>query len=444
MKTLGERAVVLGGSIAGLLAARALADAYTEVVIVERDELPAGRTHRRGVPQGRHIHALLARGQSAIEELLPGLTAELTASGVPAGDMLADTRLYFSGHRFRAAPSGLPILCASRPQLEAAIRSRVLALPGVTVLDRCDVSGLATASGRVTGARVIRRMDGAAEETVPADLVVDATGRGSRTPSWLEALGHPRPSTDEVRLGVCYTSRTYRLRPGALDGELAIIAGATPDHPRGAALQATEDGEHLLTLYGVLGDRPPTDPAGFEDFAAGLRFPDVHRALQGAEPVTEPVAYRFPASVRHRYTHLPDGLLVIGDAVCSFNPIYGQGMSVAALEALALHRHLAKGAPRPRTYQRAVNRIIDPAWTMATKADLAYQDGWSPSLIERYITRIHAGAAQNPDLGRAFLRVSGLVDPPTALLRPTTAARALRHGARETPESPLAAHAGPS
>ncbi|TDC80733.1 FAD-dependent monooxygenase [Actinomadura sp. 7K507] len=439
MKILGERAVVLGGGIAGLLAARVLADAYTEVVIVERDELPDGPGHRRGVPQGRHTHALLARGHSALEELFDGLTAELTASGVPAGDMLADTRVYLSGHLLRAAPSGLTMLGVSRPRLEASIRARVRALPGVTVLDRCDVSGLVAdpGGGRVTGARVIRRIDGDAEETVPADLVVDATGRASRTPLWLDSLGHPRPPVAEVPIGICYTSRTYRPASGALNGHLAVITAATPDHPRGGALQVTEGGDFLLSLYGVLGDRPATDPEGFDAFAAGLRFPDIHRVLQDSKPLTDPVPYRFPASVRHRYEQLPrlpDGLLVIGDAVCTFNPVYGQGMSVAALEALVLRRHLKREtAPQPMRFQRDIGRIIDTAWTISAKADLAYQNTGtrSPSrLIERYITRIHQGATQDPALGRAFLRVAGLIDPPTALLRPTTATRVLRQTLR--------------
>ncbi|MEU8798204.1 FAD-binding monooxygenase [Spirillospora sp. NPDC048819] len=442
MKILGDRAVVLGGSIAGLLAARVLADAYGEVVVVERDELPDGPAHRQGVPQGRHIHALLARGHSALEELFEGLTAELAADGAPAGDMLGDTRLYFNGHRYRPAPSGLPMLCASRPMLEASIRTRVRALPGVTVLDRCDVSGLVASpgGGTVTGARVLRRIDGAAEEIIPADLVVDATGRASRTPLWLDALGHPRPPVDEVRIGVCYTSRTYRPDSGVLNGDLAVIMGATPEHPRGGALLATEGGEFLLTLYGVLGDRPATDPEGFDGFAAGLRFPDLHRVMLGSEPLTDAVSFRFPASVRHRYERLPrlpDGLLVIGDAVCAFNPVYGQGMSVAALEALALRRHLGRGtAPRPTRFQRDIGRIIDPAWTTSTQADLAYQDTRRPApsrLIERYIDRIHAGATRDPDLGRAFLRVAGLIDPPPALMRPSTATRVLRHALRRGP-----------
>jgi len=176
--------------MAGLVAARALADAYAQVVVVDRDELPETAMHRRGVPHGRHAHALLARGQQALEELFPGLTAELIAQGVPAGDLLANGRWYVSGHRLRQENIGLVSLSVSRPLLEGYVRARVRALPNVAFLDSCDILGLtATPDGRrVTGARV-RRADGSAGEVLGADLVVDATGRGSRTPIWLEALG---------------------------------------------------------------------------------------------------------------------------------------------------------------------------------------------------------------------------------------------------------------
>ena len=192
-RQIGDRAVVIGASMAGLLAARVLADSYGQVTVIDRDELPETPTHRRGVPHGRHIHALAARGQQVLEELFPGLTAELVADGAPAGDMLTDARFYLSGHRLRQAHTGLMLLCASRPFLEGHVRARVRALPNVRFLDRCDVVGLATTPDgrRVTGVRVLRRADGSAEELLGADLVVDASGRGSRTPAWLERARLP-------------------------------------------------------------------------------------------------------------------------------------------------------------------------------------------------------------------------------------------------------------
>jgi 2-polyprenyl-6-methoxyphenol hydroxylase-like FAD-dependent oxidoreductase len=438
-RQLGDRAVVLGASMAGLLAARVLTDAYAQVTVLDRDQLPEAGTHRRGVPHGRHLHALLAAGQQALEELLPGLTAELVAHGAPAGDVLANGRWYLNGHRLRQAPTGMVALCASRPFLEGHVRGRVRALPNVTFVDACDIVGLATTpdGGRVTGARVRRRAGGSAEEVLGADLVVDATGRGSRTPLWLQALGYVPPETEQVRIGLGYATRTYRLAPDALGGDLGMLHGSTPEHPRGGALLLIEGGRWMVTLAGMLGDYPPTDPDGFLAFARSLRFPDIYQAIGDAEPLDDPVAFRFPASVRHRYERLPrfpDGLLVVGDAICSFNPIYGQGMSVAALEALTLRRHLRRvAAPQPRRWFGDLARVVDVPWDIAVGGDLVFpgvqgRRTAKVRLVNAYLARLHAAAAHDAGLASAFMRVAGLVAPPQSLLRPGVVLRVLRPG----------------
>jgi len=436
-RQVGDRALVLGGSMAGLVAAQVLADAYSQVTVIDRDQLPKASTHRRGVPHGRHAHALLARGQQALEELFPGLTAELVAQGAPTGDLLANGRWYVSGHRLRQGHIGLVSLCVSRPLLEGHVRARVRALPNVAFLDSCDIVGLATTSAgrRITGARVLRRAAGSAEEVLDADLVVDATGRGSRTPIWLQALGYARPASEQVRVGLGYATRTYRLPPDALDGDLAVLDAPTPDHPRGGALLRLEGDRWMVTLAGMLGDHPSTDPHGFLAFARSLRFPDIYQTIRDAEPLDDPVGFRFPASVRHRYERLdrfPDGLLVMGDAVCSFNPIYGQGMSVAALEALALRRYLERGAePQPRRWFRDLARVVDVPWDIAVGGDLAVpgvqgRRTLKVRLVNAYIARLHAAGAHDASLASAFVRVAGLVAPPQTLLRPSIIVRVLR------------------
>jgi 2-polyprenyl-6-methoxyphenol hydroxylase-like FAD-dependent oxidoreductase len=437
-RQIRARAVVLGASTAGLLAARVLADAYAQVTVIDRDDLPDGAMHRRGIPHGRHVHALLARGQQALEELFPGFTADLVGQGMPAGDMLGDTCWYLGGHRLRQANTGLVALSASRPVLESEVRARVRALPNVTFVDRCDAVGLMTTPDRhrVTGACVLRRADGSAvEEVLSAGLVIDATGRGSRTPAWLEALGYPRPRQDQVRMGLGYATRIYRVRRDALGGDLALVHGATPQHSRGGVLQLLDGDRAMLTLGGILGDHPPTDPDGFLAFARSLQFPEIYQAIRDADPLDDPVPFRFPASVRRRYERLgrlPDGFLVIGDAVCSFNPVYGQGMTVAAVEALTLRSHLERGAePQPRQFFRDISRVVDAPWAMAVGGDLAFPGVQGHRtvmirLVNGYLARLHAAAAHDASLATAFIGVAGLVERPESLLRPSIALRVLR------------------
>jgi len=426
-----DHAVVLGASMAGLLAARVLAESYRTVTVIDRDVMPEIRTHRRGVPQGRHIHILHSRGLQVLNELFPGFTAQALQTGAELGDTLGSVRSVMSGYRLRQTDIGLPILFASRPLLEGQVRTRVRALPGVTLKQGTDIAGLTMSADRrrVTGVQChgSGRAVAGTPETIVADLVVDATGRGSRTPVWLPEWGYQPPARERLEIGLGYATRSYRLRPGALGSDKAILITATPDHPRVGMVVTLEGGRHMVGLSGILGDHPPTDPAGFEAFAASLAVTDVADAIAGAAPLDDPVAFRFPASVRHRYErlrHLPEGLLVLGDALCSFNPIYGQGMTVAANQALALRRLLTCGRdPAPREYFRAIATVTDSPWDLAVGADLAFPGvpGTRTAkvrLVNAYLPRLHAAAAHDVTLGAAFVRVVGLVETPQTLLRP--------------------------
>lgn len=239
--------------------------------------------------------------------------------------------------------------------------------------------------------------------------------------------------------GVAYATGIFRLRPGALGHDLAVIAAPTPAHPRGAGLAIIEGQRHIVTLMGMLGDRPPTDLAGFLDFAKSLQVPDVYDAIVDAKPLDELVGFRFPANIRRRYEHMrrfPDGLLVIGDGICSFNPIYGQGMSVAAIEALTLRGHLTRGRePCPRKVLRDFAKVIDAPWDMTVGADLAFPSvggrrNAKTRMANVYIPRLHAAAAHDAALAIGFLRVAGLVERPATLFRPDVAMRVLKHSLR--------------
>ncbi|MFJ9829566.1 FAD-dependent oxidoreductase [Streptomyces sp. NPDC101160] len=437
--TAAHRAVVLGGSMAGLLAARVLADAYAEVLLVDRDRLVDVTGPRRGVPHGRHAHGLVARGQQVLEEQFPGLTEDLAAAGAEPGDFGHACHWYFNGRRIAPADTGLVSVPAGRPVLEEQVRRRVQQIPNVRFVEEHDILGLLTTPDRtrVTGARIQARAAGSEPEELEADLVVDTTGRGSRTPIWLEELGYARPEEERVEIDLAYTTRHYRIDHDPLGDAQAIIPAATPEHPRGGLFyRLPGDGDiYELSLTGILGDHAPTDPEGFDAFMRSLPIPDLYEAVAGAEPVDDPVMFRYPASVWRHYERLerfPDGLLVMGDAVCSFNPVYAQGMTVAALESLALRRHLAcLERPRANAFFKNIAALIKAPWELAAGSDLGYEGvagrrTLKVRMANAYVARLQAAAEHDPELSNAFIRVAGLVDPPQALMRPRLMLRVLR------------------
>ncbi|MFD0395959.1 FAD-dependent oxidoreductase [Streptomyces nogalater] len=219
--------------MAGLFAARVLSDAYTHVTVVDRDTLTGATEPRKGVPQGRQVHGLLASGHQVIEELFPGITDEMVRSGAHLGDLAGNLRWYVNGVRLRRSRTGVQALTSSRPFLERHVRERVEALPNVEFLERRDILRLCTTPGhdRVTGAVVARQDDGGAEETLTADLVVDTTGRGSRTPAWLAEFGYGQVEEERQKIGLGYTTCHYRMRSDPYRGDTAINIMASPPCP---------------------------------------------------------------------------------------------------------------------------------------------------------------------------------------------------------------------
>lgn len=450
-------AVVIGASIAGLLAASVLAETFPRVTVFERDTLPQEPEPRRGVPQSRQLHAMHARGAEALSELLPGFWDEMVAAGAPVGDTQADVHWYLDDYLLKPAPSGLAGIAITRPRLEWLMRSRVAALPAVRITDATDVTGLVTADGRVTGVTVgAARTPDAVPSTVAADLVIDATGRGSRAVTWLGELGFPVPRSSELRADVTYLSRFYSRDPAQLDGRFGGLVTPYPGKPRGGAVLRQEGERFVVLLAGMIGEEPPLDEAGMLAYADSLACPDIAAVMRQSTPLGEPVRFTYPASTMHHYEELGSylgGFLLIGDALCGLNPIYGQGITVAALEALTLRRMLGSSggagpaeapvpaADLPRTYFREVGKLLAEAWATAAAADLRFPQiaGKRPpgsGLINAYMVKYRAAASVDPVLGRTFLRVANMMDKPTRLLSAGHILRVFRSAGKATQAMP--------
>jgi flavin-dependent dehydrogenase len=324
------------------------------------------------------------------------------------------------------------------------VRARVRALPTVEIVDRCDVAGLVTtaARDRVTGVRILRGAVGV-EETLGADLVLDATGRSGRATGWLATIGYDLPPQEQLTIHVKYATRHLRLRPGALGGQKFVAIGAEPDRPTGLVLFAEEQDRWVLTLIGYDRHHPPADPEGFLTFAEHVAPPDVFAAICDAEPLDDIVAHRFPANLRRRYERMrrfPAGLLVFGDALCSTNPAYALGMSVAALQAVALRDSLASDdGDLARRFFRAAAKPIDMAWQLTVGSDLALPQVQGPRplparVINAYVNRVLTAAERDPAVAERFLRVAALQDPVTRLFRLPTALRVVLGNLHRRPE----------
>ncbi|TDP38080.1 NAD(P)/FAD-dependent oxidoreductase [Nocardia ignorata] len=423
-----QHALVIGAGVAGLLAARVLAERFDRVTVVERDELDAKEAVRRGVPQAWHLHGLLDRGRRIMEELYPGFTEEAVADGATVAEVLVGTRWYVGGSRLAAGATGLTSLIATRSLLETVLRRRTLRMRGIELLTRTTVQGLIGDAQRV---RAVRVTGPAGEQTLAADLIVDASGRGSRITLWLTAIGAEVPDEERLEVDLGYASRFFRHRPGQLDGQASVIVSTGADGRGGGAVRVEGDRWHV-TLAGMLGDHPPTDEQGFRAYAASLSAPDIHTIVVGSDPLGEPVPYRFRTAVRRRFDRqraAPAGLLVLGDAQCAFNPLYAQGMTVAALQAAAL-RDCLDADDLPARFYAAAADAVAVAWQLAAGSDLRNpgvegRRTLRTRLTDVFVARVQRVAHRDPRVARTFLRVAHLVDAPAALTAPGTLRRIL-------------------
>jgi len=440
-----EHAIVIGGGIAGLLSAHVLSRHFRRVTLFDRDRFPATPQTRPGIPQAHHVHVLLTRGYKILRELLPGFDAHLRQMGAPLMDWAQDVDWFIGGGWTPKHPSHLRARIASRSALEWAIREEVRALGRVSLRDGVEVKRLLSdpSSQRVTGVEVESRPGGPnlAELVHKADLVVDASGRGSKGPGWLESLGFGPPEQTVVNAHLGYASRLYR-RPQdwSESWQTLYIMNEPPKNPRSGVLTTIEDGRWLVTLVGYNKNYPPTDEEGFEAYAKALAAPTLYHAIRQAEPLSRIHGYRRTENRQRHYERMdrwPGGFLCIGDAVCMLNPVYGQGMTVSAMAAQLLDRYLGRidgkalDSKQCLMFQKRLARSNSPAFMAATSDDFRWPEtqGKPPpglSYMHRYIDHVFQAALRSELVHTRLIEVLHLTRPPTSLLRPEIVSRVLR------------------
>ncbi|OMC28595.1 oxidoreductase [Mycobacterium colombiense] len=444
--TARDHAVVIGGSIAGLCAARVLSDSYSRVTVYERDELPAQPANRATVPQDRHLHMLMARGAIEFEDLFPGLLDDMVAAGVLKLENRPDCiHLGAAGHVLGTGQTLRDEFTAyvpSRPHLEWQLRKRVRDLDNVTVARRSVAEPrFDRARQRVTGVLLDPAgADGDDPEFIAADLVVDAAGRGTRLPVWLTDWGFERPVEQAMDIGIHYATQRFAI-PDGLIAEKVVVAGASHDQSLGLGMLCYEDATWVLTTFGVANAKPPGTFPEMLDLARQLLPAHFHAALTRAEPLGDPAFHAFPASKWRRYDkleRLPGGIIAFGDAVASFNPTFGQGMTMTSLQAGHLRRALQFPDDRVAAeLNRATAKSTFPVWMMNAIGDVTFHHAgtkgpipwwWRPSgaLFDQFL-----GAAETePVLAEWFLRRFSLLDSLYMVPPPRIIGRAMAHNLR--------------
>jgi 2-polyprenyl-6-methoxyphenol hydroxylase-like FAD-dependent oxidoreductase len=432
-----KHAVVVGASLGGLCAARVLADTSERVTVYERDDLPDGPANRAAVPQGRHVHLLMARGAQEFETHFPGLLDDMVADGVPILENRPDC-IHFgaAGHVLgtqHTLQDEFTAYVPSRPQLEWQIRRRVLAIENVDVVHAAvNEPTYDATTGRVTGV-VLDSGD-----VVESDVVIDATGRGTRLPVWLEKWGYERPHEDTVDVGIAYASQRVQVPDGML-AEKVVVAGACREQPLGIGMLFYEDGVWNMTTFGVGKVEPPQNFAQMCDLADKILPSHVSSALRQGTPLGEVAFHKYPTSRWRRYDKLdrfPGGILAFGDAVVSFNPTFGQGMTMTSLQAGHLKRALqTPGADVVREFNRATAKTTYPVWTMNAIGDLVLHNAtgsapWWYKPVGGLFDQFLGAAETDPVLAEWFLRRFSLLDSLYMVPSARLVGRTIRHNMR--------------
>src|SRR5271163_2473294 len=442
-ETKRAHAVVIGGSVAGLLAARVLADHFAGVTVIEKDAWPVDGAARTGVPQGRHTHILLPSGAQVLERLFPGRIAELVRDGARKFDY-GRSRFYVGGTWLPRVATKLDSFAQTRPFLEEHLRRWVGELPNVRIVYETNVFAplFESANARVAGLEIGK--GGADREQLRADLVIDATGRHSRLPGWLAENGFGDVPETKIGIDLGYATGRFQVPADVLpDHPMLYIVGPPPEKTRVGVVFQVENEIAFGGLAGYHGDYPPAELDGFLEFAKSLSQPDVYKVLSRAKLCGPIAQYRIPAPVRrhyHKMRRFPAGILPIGDAICSFDPAFGQGMTVAALEAEILSRCLMQGLSEEglgRAYLRAVSRCLDVPWTLCCDENFKYPQTTGPRSYFFPFTRRYKDflmTCGDPVVLAEIYKVLTLTAPPQILLRPDIPMRALSRKIRRVME----------
>ncbi len=434
MSTTRQHAIVIGGSMAGMLTAQVLSSYFEKVTIIDRDQFPEEAEIRDGVPQARHLHVLLAKGLEIVERLFPGIEAEMIANGATTQVWGQDTTMFMERGWMPSFESEMKTHGISRMVLEWLVRKRIRANNKITLTERTIVKRLVTTDDKQRVIGVETQMKGeTTTRIVEANLVADASGRSSNAPEWLTGLGYEQVKETVVNSFLGYASRWYKRPPTfPADKKMITIQSLPPKYLSGGVIMEVENGECIVTLAGVNRNYPPTDEVGFLEFTRNLLSPAIYDIIRDAEPLSKVFGYqRTENRIRHyeRFNRWPDGFLVLGDAACAFNPIYGQGMTTAAMEAEALGKLLNEYTGRStagmtKVFQTRLAKVIETPWLMATSEDLRYPategeaPNWRIRFVQQYIQRIIAIMPDYPEVADTFLHVMNLVQPPTQLFRP--------------------------
>jgi 2-polyprenyl-6-methoxyphenol hydroxylase-like FAD-dependent oxidoreductase len=434
-KTIGKQAVVIGAGMAGLAAAGALADHFERVIVLERDRLPDQAVPRAGAPQSRHLHVLLPGGQRALTDLFPYFERDLMNAGSVPLPMARGVRMEIPG--LGPLPSrdfGWFLYCGSRPLIELITRRQAERLTNVTMRSGCRVIELtATPDGSIVTGLIYEDADGR-QETLAADLVVDASGRCAPTLALLRSSARPVPDEIVIGIDLHYTTTTFVIPEDApTDWEGVATHPHAPERCRGGYLMPIEGKRWILTLSGRLGEYPPAEADGFMDYARRLETPTIYNAIAHAERQGGFERYAYPASVWRRFDRLstfPRGLLPVGDSICRFNPVYGQGMSVAAQEGRLLNQLLKGRATKPDplaglalAFFSESLPLLEAPWNMSAVPDLVYPEtrGDRPADFEsrlQYNGALMRAAMRDPAVHRVMAEVQQLLKPPSALQDP--------------------------